>query len=67
MRKYYLFETMARKNVTEDMLKARGISQATLNKFKQGSLVSMRTIAALCKILECRVEDIVEYIPEDME
>ena len=57
-------------------MKARGISQYRLlkeYKFSGGQLdrlrknenVSTYTLNQLCKILHCRVEDIVEYIEEE--
>lgn len=56
-------------------MKEKGVSQyALINKFhispaqitrlKRNESVSTHTIEVFCKILNCRVEDIMEYIPE---
>ena len=44
-----------------------GITPANLSILKnnKGKAVRFSTLDALCKILDCRVEDILEYIPED--
>ena len=57
-------------------MKARGISQYTLIKdyhispgqltrLKRNESVSTHTIEMFCRILHCRVEDVMEYIEED--
>ncbi len=39
-----------------------GISNSTLQRLKKNEPVSTETISKLCRILKCRVEDIMEYI-----
>ena len=57
-------------------MKDRGISQYKLHKdynigfglldnLRKGRHVTTYTLENLCKILHCRIEDIVEYIPDD--
>ena len=41
-----------------------GISSSTIRRMKAGESVSTNTLEALCKILDCTLEDIVEYIPD---
>ena len=36
----------------------------TLGRLRRGEGVTTHTINILCKILDCRVEDIMEYIPD---
>ncbi|MCR4590931.1 MAG: helix-turn-helix transcriptional regulator [Lachnospiraceae bacterium] len=38
------------------------ISFSTLNRLKHNKDISTKTINDLCRILNCRVEDIVQYI-----
>jgi DNA-binding Xre family transcriptional regulator len=59
------WETLKRKNVTTYMLRERyNISPNTLTRMKNNMYLSMRTVEDLCKILDCRLEDIAEYIPD---
>lgn len=41
------------------------ISQSTLSRLKNNLNISTRTINDLCRILNCKVEDILEYQPSD--
>ncbi len=42
------------------------IGQSYLQQIRHGELVSWKTIDTICKLLECDVGDIVEYIPDNM-
>ena len=61
-----LFRTMAKKGVTSYRLQKMGFNRATYYSIKSGKSVSTNTIALLCKLLDCRVEDVIEYV-EDRE
>ena len=41
------------------------ISSATLDKLRKNKPLTTTTINDLCHILNCRIEDIVKYIPSD--
>lgn len=41
-----------------------GISSSTIRRLKAGESVSTNTIDALCQILHCSVQDIIEFLPE---
>lgn len=57
-----LWETMARKGITQyRLIKYYGFSAGQLNRLKNNSYVSTHTIDVLCTILNCRVEDIMEF------
>ncbi len=61
-----LWRTMKQKNVTTyALINKHNISSATINRLKQGGGISTMKINDLCKILGCRVEDIIEYIEEE--
>jgi len=61
-----LFETMREKGVTSYRLIKNGFSQATWYRIKNGTGgVSTHTIALLCKLLDCTVCEVIEYIPDD--
>ncbi len=61
-----LWETMKRRGATTYTLQAKGeISSSTIRRLKAGESVSTNTLEALCKILDCSLGDIVEYISDD--
>ena len=60
-----LWETMRQKGVTQyALIHTHGISPAQITRLKRNESVSTHTIAVFCRILSCRVEDIMEYLPE---
>lgn len=60
------YETLYKKNITEYALIFKaGIPANTLHRMKHGKPITTRTLDELCSILECRVEDILEYIPPE--
>ena len=42
-----------------------GISSSTIRLLKAGDSVSTNTLEALCKILDCTIQNIVEYLPDE--
>ncbi len=59
-----LWELMAYKRISQYFLKSKGISNSTLTRLKRDEAVSTETINKLCTILECKVEDIMEFLNE---
>ncbi len=60
-----LWATMKKKGATTYTLQVKGqISSSTIRRMKAGESVSTNTLDALCKVLGCSLNDIVEYIPE---
>ena len=49
------------------LTKNHKISHSTLSRLKHNQDVSMKTINDLCRILNCRIEDLAEYIPSDQD
>ena len=41
------------------------ISNSTLHRLKHNKDVSTKTLNDLCRILNCQIQDIVQYIPSD--
>lgn len=59
------WRTLKAKKVTAYRLREyHGIAPSTLTRMRRNEYLSVRTIEDFCKILGCRVEDIVEYIPD---
>lgn len=60
-----LWNTMKQKGITQYALtKKYGISPGQITRLKRNESVSTHTIEMFRKILDCRVEDIMEYIKE---
>lgn len=60
-----LWRTMKVRGATTYTLQVRGeISSSTVRRLKAGESVSTNTLDALCRILECELSEIVEYIPD---
>lgn len=57
-----LWETMKKKGVTQyALIKKHNISPAQITRLKRNESVSTHTIDMFCEILNCSVEDIMEY------
>ena len=41
------------------------ISFSTLSRLKNGQDISMRTVNDLCRILNCNIQDIAQYVPSE--
>ena len=60
-----LWRTMKAQGATTYTLQVKGeISSSTVRRLKVGESVSTNTLDALCRILECELSEIVEYIPD---
>lgn len=59
-----LWETMRRKNITTyTLIKEYNFSRGTLDSLKQNRNISTATLDDICEMLDCRVEDVLVYIP----
>ena len=59
------YETLYKKNVTEYyLIYKQGFSANTLYRIKQGKPISTRTLDALCDVLDCKVEEIIQFVKE---
>lgn len=59
------YRTLFRKNITEyNLIYKQGFSANTLYRIKKGKPISTKTLDALCDVLDCRVEEIIEFIKE---
>lgn len=60
-----LWRTMAEKKVTTYTLRFKnGMSHATVQRLQGNMPVSTHTLNKLCEILDCRLEDVAEYVPD---
>ena len=59
------WETLKRKNISQyRLIRDFGIDNAQLQRLRDNAVVKTSTIDNLCRILECRVEDIMIYRPD---
>ena len=52
---------------TYKMIYKLGFSSSTMYRLRHNKGISSRLIDDLCKLLDCRVEDILEYVPDPEE
>lgn len=63
-----LWKTMKERSATTYTLEVKGnISSSTIRRLKAGESVSTNTLDALCKILECDITDLIEFIDDKKE
>lgn len=55
------------KESTYTLIKNHHISSSTIDKLRKNKPVTTTTLNDLCRILECSIEDILEYIPSDTD
>lgn len=61
-----LWQTMKEKGVTQyTLIKKHNISPAQITRLKRNESVSTHTIDTFCRILDCKVEDIMQYIEDE--
>lgn len=61
-----LWQTMKEKGVTQyTLIKKHNISPAQITRLKRNESVSTHTIETFCKILNCKVEDVMTYIDDE--
>ena len=60
------YETLFSRGMTEyALIFKHGIPSNTLHRMKHGKPITTTTLDVLCTVLECKVSDILEYIPPD--
>ena len=50
---------------TYTLINKHHLSSSTLDKLRNNKPVNTTTLNDLCRILDCRLEDIAQYIPSD--
>lgn len=61
-----LFQTMKARGISQYALYTRyNVNRSQLSRLRKNQNVEVNTIDRLCNILQCRVEDIMEHIPDD--
>lgn len=60
-----LFQTMKNKGITAYRLGKMGFPLSNYYAIKRGENISTHTLDQLCRLLQCKVEEIIEYVDED--
>ncbi len=59
------WKTLKKKNITTyALINKFHISSATIDRMKKGNGISTMKIDDFCKILQCQVQDIIQYLPD---
>ena len=60
------WETLKKKNITTyTLINKHHISSATIDRMKKGKGISTMKIDDFCRILNCEVSDVIEYLPNE--
>lgn len=63
-----LWATIKKKNLSQyKLITEYGIDKAQLQRLRKNMVVKTIILDRLCQILDCQIEDIVEYVPDDKE
>lgn len=63
-----LFKLLIDKKMKKtDLAREAGLTPATLARLSKDEIVSMDTIIKICECLDCRIEDVIELVPEEAE
>ena len=63
-----LWKTMKAKGVSQyKLIHEYGFSNGQLDRLRKNENINMYTLNTLCKILDCAVEDIIQYVPDAEE
>ena len=61
-----LWRTLKEKGISQyQLIKDYGIDKANLQRLRQNLVVKTLILNRLCQILNCRIEEIMEYVPDD--
>lgn len=62
------WKTLSRSNQsTYTLINNHHISSSTIDKLRKNKPLTTTTLNDLCRILNCRLEDIAEYLPSDQD
>jgi putative transcriptional regulator len=63
-----LWITLKERNISQyRLVREYGVSTGQLDRLRKNGNVSTFTLNRLCEILDCRLEDIAEYVPDTQQ
>ncbi len=61
-----LWITLKEKNISQyKLINEYGIDNAQLHRLRHNMVVKTVILDTLCRILDCRIEEIMEYVPDE--
>ena len=61
-----LWKLLIDKNMKKrDLKEAAKLSPSLMSSLNQDKSVTVNTLSRICEVLDCRIEDIVEFVPEE--
>lgn len=60
-----LWKLMIDKAVNKTFLRDNGIHPTTIAKMSKNQYVSLEALEKICTLLNCKIQDIVEFIPDN--
>lgn len=62
------FETLKRKGISQYALETKyDVPKATMTSLRHNKNIELLTIEHLCKLLDCKIWEVVEFIDDDAE
>lgn len=63
-----LFHLLIEKDMTNAQLQQKaGFSANIITRLKRNGYISLDSIESICRVLECTVDDILEFVPDQTE
>ncbi len=60
------WETLKKKNITTyHLIHKEGVASSTLSRIRNNKNINTKTLNDLCKILDCELDEIAKYIPDE--
>lgn len=61
------WKTIAEKNIsTYALINHHGILPDTIQRLRKGKPITTTTLETLCDVIRCGLNDVIEYIPDEM-
>lgn len=49
----------------QDLKQAAGLSPSLMAKLNRNESMTTRVLGRICEVLDCRIEDIMEFVPDE--
>ena len=61
-----LFHMMIEKDMTNaQLMKKAGFSANIITRIKRGGYISLESIESICRVFDCKVDDVLEFVEDD--
>lgn len=61
-----LFHMMIEKDMTNaQLMKKAGFSANIITRIKRGGYISLESVESLCRVFDCKVDDILEFVADE--